>query len=350
MTPRTRRPVVFAVAALVLSFVLCLAGVLALDLYLHRRYEALAALNIRGYRGALVKRKQPQEYRVAVLGGSTVFGYGVHTQEAFPAYLEGDLNARGLPPPLTRATVLNLGGNSEGAYAFLPNLEDFASLDYDGAIFYEGYNDVTNADTPNRFLGRRGSPAFRLFGYMPVFPLILREKAMTLRYGGDLESAYWGRKTVFRPTLAERASASALETAVAISQSLETQVGQLTYRPERLEPLDPGLGEGARWAYYCQFVDRAIRYLLDHGKWVIVVTQPYNSDLHVDQQRHLLGMLQRQYQDNPRVRYVNLGNAIDLHDHTIAYDGKHLTAAGNRFIAQQLVDPVLQMTAQDGPS
>ena len=191
---------------------------------------------------------------------------------------------------------------------------------------------------------------FRLFGYMPVFPLILREKAMTLRYGGDLESAYWGRKTVFRPTLAQRASASALETAVAISQSLEAQVGQLTYRPERLEPLDPGLGDGARWAYYCQFVDRAIRYVLDHGQWVIVVTQPYNSDLHVDQQRHLLGMLQRQYQDNPRVRYVNLGNAIDLHDHTIAYDGKHLTAAGNRFIAQQLVDPVLQMTAQDGPS
>lgn len=348
-TVRPGRFVAFALLAAALSGIGMIAVLLGFDLYLHARYEPLAALNIRGYRGALLKRKQPQEYRIAALGGSTVFGYGVHTNETFPAYLEGELNEQGLPPPIAQVTVINLGGNSEGAYAFVPNLEDFAYLEYDGAILYEGYNDITNAHTPNRFLGRRSSPAFRLFGYMPVFPLILREKAMALRYGGDLDSAYWGRKTVFRPTLAQRASASTMEAAFAISQSLEQQVGRLTYRPERLEPIiEAEQGCGERWAYYCQSVDRAIRYLLDRDKWVVVVTQPHNSDAHIDQQRHLLGMLRQRYGDNPRIRHVNLGNAIDVRDHSIAYDGKHLTAAGNRLIAHQLVGPVLQMTEQAG--
>ncbi len=339
---RRSKRLIFALIAGGFSFALCLGGMLALDLYLHRKYEPLAALNIRGYRGPLLGHKKPGEYRIAVLGGSTVFGYGVHANETFPAYLEQDLNHEGIRSG-KHVTVLNLGANSEGAYSFLPNLEDFAYLGYDGAVFYEGYNDITNADTPNRFLARRGSPAFHLFGYMPIFPLILREKAMVLRYGGDLESAYWGRKTVFRPTLAQRASASTLEAAVSISQSLEQQVGKLTYRPEKLEPVSSETGCGERWAYYCQFVDRGIQYLLGRDKWVIVVTQPYNSDLHVDQQRHLAGMLNQRYGKDPRVKHVNLGNAIDLHDLSIAYDGKHLMPAGNRLIAQQLSEAVLQM-------
>lgn len=347
---RLPKRVIFALAAIGLSFVVCLGGMLALDLYLHARYEPLAALNVRGYRGSLLKRKKPNEYRIAVLGGSTVFGYGVHSNETFPAYLEEDLNHHGMPPPVKQATVLNLGANSEGAYSFLPNLQDFAYLGYDGAIFYEGYNDITNADTPNRFLARRGEPAFYLFGYMPIFPLILREKAMVLRYGGDLDSAYWGRKTVFHPNLAQRASASTLEAAVAVSQSLEQQLGRLTYRPEQLEPVGEEIGCGARWAYYCQSVDQAIQYLLDRGKWVIVVTQPYNSDLHVDQQRHLVGMLHQRYGQNHRVMHVNLGNAIDLHDLSIAYDGKHLMPAGNRLIAEKLEPAVLQMVGKKSSS
>ena len=44
-----------------------------------------------------------------------------------------------------------------------------------------------------------------------------------------------------------------------------------------------------------------------------------------------------------RVRYVNLGRVIDTRDHTIAYDGMHLSAAGNARIAAELVPVVLTL-------
>ena len=42
---------------------------------------------------------------------------------------------------------MNLGYNNEGAYSFRATLEDYAWLDYDLALLYEGYNDMM-ADEP----------------------------------------------------------------------------------------------------------------------------------------------------------------------------------------------------------
>ena len=81
-----------------------------------------------------------------MLGGSTVFGYGVAWNESIPAQLEPRLQAR-LGRPVT---VVNLGFNNEGAYAFVPNLEDFAYLDYDVIVLYEGYNDLPGDEGVNR--------------------------------------------------------------------------------------------------------------------------------------------------------------------------------------------------------
>ena len=37
---------------------------------------------------------------------------------------------------------MNLGFNSQGAYAFRFAEQDYLSLDYDTVILYEGYNDL----------------------------------------------------------------------------------------------------------------------------------------------------------------------------------------------------------------
>ena len=43
------------------------------------------------------------------------------------------------------------------------------------------------------------------------------------------------------------------------------------------------------------------------------------------------------------MRHVNLGEVLSVEDLTLAWDGMHLTAAGNDVVATRLVDPVLSM-------
>lgn len=174
--PRPSRPVnrntrarfLLAVVTVGLTVVVMLGGLVGLDLSLHTRFEKAAGLNYRGYRGAVVKPKPLGEQRVVVLGGSTAFGYGVTAEEAFPAILERKLTEQrrqGRDGPIS---VVNLAYNNEGAYSFVGTLQDYAALDYDVAILYEGYNDLD--PTPNLRAFRRDSPVFRWTGYLPDPP------------------------------------------------------------------------------------------------------------------------------------------------------------------------------------
>ena len=43
------------------------------------------------------------------------------------------------------------------------------------------------------------------------------------------------------------------------------------------------------------------------------------------------------------VAYADLGDAVDLRDSRLVYDGMHLTSAGNERIARQLVGPVVRL-------
>ena len=332
-----RNLLVFTMIATGLSVFVAAGLLLALDVYLHHRYADVAGLNRRGYRGAVLPNKRAGERRVAVLGGSTAFGYGVRPAESFPALLERRLNDSAAPPPAA-IHVANLAYNNEGAYSFRFTLEDYATLGVDAVVFYEGYNDLD--PTPNRRVFRRSSPVFRLIGYLPIFPLVFEEKAMALRYGGNLEAAYDERKTVFRPTLAQRVTASGLEATARVSRALERQVGRLTEAP--LPPIDDGaVACSPRWHDYCQWVASAVDDALAHRIKVMVVTQPYCSDLHRAQQRELAGMLRRRFGDRPDAVYLNLGQGVvDLKDPAICFDGAHLTAAGNALIAERLVEPV----------
>ena len=54
-------------------------------------------------------------------------------------------------------------------------------------------------------------------------------------------------------------------------------------------------------------------------------------------------MLERRYPRRHDVMYVNLGDDLDLRDDTLAFDGMHLTTAGNGRVARRLVQPVLDL-------
>jgi hypothetical protein len=348
MAMTVRKRVAFACLAVGLSAVIVAAVLFGVDAYLHSRVQYDGGVNVWGYRGPTVGRKGGNEVRVAVFGGSTAFGYGVRWDEAFPYYLQTLLNRSTFG---SRYVVVNLGAPAQGAFGFQYDLADYAYLKFDVAILYEGYNDLGAVDLPNAvparravntLLWRRQSPVFRATGYMPVLPLVFREKAMKLRSGGQLDAAYRGR-VAFKPGLAASASAEALQVAAAIADSLGETIGQLTNDPTLAS--QGGALDTRTWRQYTDSVLTAVHFARAQKVKVIVVTQPYASNTHVAQQRALADALAATFGGDAGVRYVNLGNVINLRDRTIAYDGLHLVALGNERIAEGLVAPVLEMTS-----
>lgn len=342
----------FAVLAVGVSVLLGLVSLLAVDLYLHRKAERSAGLNVWGYRGPLAGSKQPGEVRIAFLGGSTMFGYGVTWQEAIPALVEGMLNEAGGPP----VRSVNLAMNNEGAYSFLYTLQDYDYLDYDIAVLYEGYNDLQGEEAGgNRSLFRHDSPVFRLTGYYPILPLVLQERAMMLRHGGDLNAAYAANRgevpqTVFRPGFGDRSAAAALEAATSVGDSLSRGLERLA--EPAVVPQGSADGCSPPWSLYCAWVQRAMEYVLEQGKLVAVVRQPNlvgePAERHAQQQAALAGMLRERYASDPRVIHVDLSGVADLANLDESFDRMHLTAPGNRLAADALAAALKPLVAQAG--
>ena len=347
-----RRRIVFALIAFGIVLVSSVAALLIVDIYLHRKYTRTGGLNMWGYRGPVRGRKAADEYRVVVLGGSTAYGYGLKADEAIPAVLERNLSGR-VAGPFRQFAVINLGYNNEGAYSFKFTLNDYLYLRGDLAILYEGYNDLmADPRRPNTSVFRHDSPVFRLTGYMPIFPIIFKEKAAAM-VTGSTATLYINAnapKTTFQPGLATKAAAEVLRGAAEVGASLEQQLGRVAKEPPpRIE--DPAAtGCKSPWQEYCRSTMDAIDFALAHGTQVIVAAQPhgvgqYYRARHADQQTELAGMLQRRYGGNQRVRYVDLTETVDLSDPNLSFDRMHLTAVGNERLAPALVQPVLEMAA-----
>jgi hypothetical protein len=350
-TTRRRKLVYVTVAAIALLLLLIpLGALLAFDVYLHHRVQYDAGVNVWGYRGPTVGRKKQGEVRVVAIGGSTAFGYGLRWNESWPYYTEQQLKGRlGGTPPIS---VVNLGVPTDSARTFTTTLKDYEFLDYDIACFYEGYNDLgqdnhefkslTIPEVPHYIAWRYQSPIFRWTGYFPIFPLVLKEKAMAMLYKGDLNAAY-AHDIVFRPSLATRTTARTLEAASAVGVAVERRFGKLTNAAAPLnDATDASCGS---WAQYCGAVADAVDHTVAQNKIAVVITQPYLSDLHIEQQTALATMMASRFGANPRVRYVNLGRAIDMRDTSLVYDRVHVVARGNQIIADHLTPVIATLVA-----
>jgi hypothetical protein len=343
-----RRRLYFAASAIVLAALLSFAVILVTDVYLHGRFERSAGFNVWGYRGPSVGRKRPNEYRVAVLGGSTAYGYGVTWEQSFPAALERKLSMAAAPD--RSFSVVNLAYNNEGAYSFKPTLEDYAWLQYDLVCLYEGYNDmIGDPRRPNVSVFRHESPVFRLTGYLPILPIVFKEKAAAMLSGGDSGALYRDEpRTVFRPGLATKTTAEVLRASGEITQSLERQLERVTKEPPHEITDVESTGCKSPWQQYCRSILVATEFALRQHAQVLVVSQPAQPDAslrvrHADQQREMAAMLERRFADARRVRYVNIGTHVDLGDPAFSFDRMHLSAAGNDRVAETLLTPVFEM-------
>ena len=340
-----RRRILFGASAVVMSVVVFLVAVVIVDLYVHRKFHEIGGFNIWGYRGLTVGAKRADERRVIVVGESTVMGYGVRWEEAFPAVLETLLNDRtvGRALPFT-ASVVNLGFHGDGAHSYRYTLEDYAYLKADLVVFYTGYADLPflqNFDTFNHSVGRRDSSVFRWTGYYPMLPIVMREKAFALRHNGRFDDAMEGEAALFRPNLTQRSAASALEAASQLSEAL----GRFMASAREVSSAgfivaDPAAIECGKYVGYCGELYLGIAAALARGMHVLVVTQPYITDLHKEQEELVLEYVRRRFGGSDRVRVLSEGPTVALRDVRMTKDGMHLTPEGNRVIAADLVKAV----------
>jgi lysophospholipase L1-like esterase len=132
------------------------------------------------------------------------------------------------------------------------------------------------------------------------------------------------------------------ETSKQASKSLHKHLGPLTDSGQTALTTSDGTCP-AEWQFYCQQIYDVTDSALKRGKRVLVVTEPYISDKHVEQQRAVEAMLKQRFEGEAHLRYVNLGPTIDLKDRSLCWDGMHLTEEGNRRIAEALIQPVLEI-------
>ena len=327
--------------ALSITFCIALVLLLGVDVYLHHRLAPYAALNIWGYRGEVLGRKQPNEKRILMIGPSTVFSVGFPPEQSLPAHLERFLQQRVSYP----VHVVNLGMPGEDAFAYRANLEDFRFLKPDAVIFY-GDSNPTGDSVP--VVLRHNSPIFRLTGYYPILHIAIREKALMMQHGGNIEAAYGANKVVFRPGMAQRAGAAALTGAANVADYVQNAVGSVADTPQT--PLLPAPSCAEEFKKFCAAMNTAVTYARSLGLPTLVVNQPYETTFQIRIQEALQAMLREQHGRDAGVRYLDLGNGINLKDTTLTYDGVHATPAGNAKLAEQLVESALSLLAQPASS
>lgn len=317
MTPTSRKKrIVFKLVTILISSSICAGALSGAEVYLHYKH----GINFHGYRGPSLATKRPGEKRVAILGGSTTWGFGVPAGQDFPAQLQQMLSQSNNPnsPPIT---IANLGANNDGAYSFKFTLNDYDYLDCDAVIFYSGYNDLSL----NNYVFRHRSQLFAWTGYMPLLPTYTVDKLTVWKR----QLLRQNQQTIFQPpNLGQnKSSPQTVNQTATTTPSDQSQDGTCL----------------AKWKFYCDQIYEAAAMTLKKGKRIMIVTEPYLNDAHVGQQQALANMLAARFAGNSSVHYLNLGTTLDLRDPSLCWDGMHLTAEGNRRIAAAMAHPVLDL-------
>jgi len=331
---------------LTLAFVaalLPLVAFLSVDTYLHHRadvHRSYAHVNRWGYRGPVLGPKRPGEYRIALVGGSTAFGLGTEREEAIPAVLERLLQQKTNRP----VTVVNLAFPADGAYADRWTLRHYRDLNYDAAIIYSGYNDLQGERRRNLAIHRHESAIFRLTGYYPWLPVVLKSKAAEWRRAPSGQTA--DGMPMVSPGILHSTGAATLEFLAALDRQLRLSAQTLQSVPS------PTSGHDPLWGFYREQIDGTIADLLAEHKHVVLVLPPRvratedgvgvpAAELHASQQAALRQLMNERFARNPSVLFVDLSDAVNLLDQRYAFhDRVHLNVAGSAIIAARLAQPL----------
>lgn len=152
-------------------------GLVVLDMRAHHRVEHLGGVNVRGYRGAVMDQKRPDEIRIAVVGGDLGYGWGVAAAETLAMYARRRVSLYVMQSAdrQRRVTAVNIAGRGMRPGEYASWIDRFAYLEIDVLCVLPDPPDHLPGD--GRYLPDRHSRVFQATGYSPILPLVMREKA-----------------------------------------------------------------------------------------------------------------------------------------------------------------------------
>ena len=287
-------------------------GTIALDLYAHKRVEALGGVNIWGYRGPVIGQRVPNEIRIAIAGGDAAFGWGVAAGETLApnvrrlVALETDRRGELLRP----VVAVNLGAMGLKPRQYAAWIERFAYLKPDVVCLVA---DPRRHVSQRRAMPDRRSLVFAAFGYAPMLPLVLEEKGTitgwsVLRLAGSTLSRVDG-------ALSRLGGGGSLDAANG---------------PESPEE-------------YVAAIVAAARSALDRGARVVVVAPTYADEGDAADHEHMAAAVSALERETGRVRFVDLGDEPDLYEDGLRLDGFNFGAGGLAAAAQPIAPAVLAL-------
>lgn len=275
------------------------------DQVAHTHVETLGGVNIWGYRGPVLHQKKANEIRIAVVGGDLSFGWGVAASEALaPAVRQ--LAATALDRPGTapvRYTSVTLGARGLAPDEYAGWLEHYVYLQPD--VICVVPDPVGHVPAAGSFVPDRRSLAFTRFGYSPILPLVLNEKAaagtspVRRMLGGSLDRVDGWLGTGTRPVAA-----------VAFDSA------------------------------YLDALQDTVRAALRTASGVVVVLAPHDQD-GLDRAR--VKQLLAAADGGRRVRVVDLADDPQMHDEGLRLDGFSFSTAGHAAAAQDVAPAVIDL-------
>jgi hypothetical protein len=295
---------------------MAIAGVLtvALDMKAHSRVERLGGVNVWGYRGPVMRRKAPNEIRIATAGGDLAFGWGVAASETLGATVR-QFVALAIDRPggrLWSMTAVDLGALGLPPAQYAPWIQRFAYLQPDVICLVPDPRGHRSAGVT--VLPDRASWVFRSFGYAPILPLVVEEK------GARLHS-------------------KALSAVGSIGRALDHGIAAIA----------PGSSNDDRipesTAAYVGSIGQAVQAALVNGARVVVVAPPIGAADDVADHDALAAMIATRFRGEPRVRFVDLGDHADMYDDEVWLHELVLSTAGHARAASYVTPEVLRLVA-----
>jgi hypothetical protein len=326
----TRTTLILALEAVAITGALTLA----LDLREHGRVAPLGGVNEWGYRGPVAHHRQPQEIRVAIVGGTRAFGWG-EPASALVTELKRVIMLRTDHPgaELRPVTVVNLGrlGALPGDYPEI--IEHFGYLQPDYICLFDDLGVSGGSPT----WGTDGtSGVYALTGYAPALPLVLREKGLAWRFG-DVERGYASadRRGDAEAPLLRRIAGTTVDVAgrslAAIDRRLAGVTASHRGRAERLDG-----------AAYADAMATAIQAAHQRARGVVVVTSPGDTAVQIDN-LHVLEARLTANGPESWLRLVKLGDDPGLSDPALRIDGWSFSSAGIARLATRIAPALLSL-------
>ncbi len=262
MTGSRRLAIVFALQAILFAIV----GLVALDLYAHKKLDTLAGRNIWGYRGAVARLKQPREIRIEIVGGTRAFGLGMPASWTIGTVLRQQVmlvtDRKG--GEIRQVVPLTLAHPGALPDSYAATIEHYAYLDPDYVCIVDDLG-VGGGPLPEEMSG-----VFAHIGYWPLLPLALQEK-------GGLRQ--------WRPLMA---------------------AGNLLERVDRLLARPPAVHSADDPGRYTSQMLQAVDVALAHARGVVVVLTPEESPRQSANLSAVLPALAAKSAKTANLRIVNL--------------------------------------------